>query len=336
MREEGPLSRPDLAERLGVSAVTVANIARELVDAGFLREVGMARPRSRGRKALLLDVAPALGDVLAVDVRLSHVAWRRLNLSGDVVASGRFTVPDTPARLVRELVEAGGPLRGDPSTQSPPLHLAIAVPATVSPDGGVRYWGTPRFLHGCRLARMVEGAWPSVGVTVMNDINLAALAELRHGVGADWSRFVYIGVRATGIGMGLVLDGELYTGARGRAGEIGSLRMVPGEARLDGMFTNNSDEALSQLAQVLSVTFAVLDLDGVVLHSEIGRGFGWFEELARQLAALVPFQVPVVASRLGDEAVLHGAAVVALDAAWEGLVRLLDGAGVSPTGTERP
>ena len=63
-----------------------------------------------------------------------------------------------------------------------------------------------------------------------NDINLAALGEQAHGVGKGVANFVFVSI-GTGIGMGIVIDGQLYRGARGAAGEIGFLPL--GEAELD-------------------------------------------------------------------------------------------------------
>ncbi len=156
-------------------------------------------------------------------------------------------------------------------------------------------------------------------MTTVNDVNLAATGEGRSGAARAWSRFVFMGVRTTGVGMGLVLDGRLYRGANGRAGEIGNLRLSGDGTPLDARFSRISPQALGELAKVLAVTFAVLDLDGVIVYSEVDGGVDWFDDLAQQLAALVPFPIQMKPSELHDDAVLTGATLVALDALWQRL-----------------
>jgi biotin operon repressor len=315
VRELGPVSRPELARHLGLSAVTVASIARRLVADGVLVETG-TRGQRVGRKAVVLDVAPTAGAAFVADVRLEDVRWRRLGLRGNVLAQGEFRLPPDADGLVERLAEvvtAGTVQRG-------PLEVVVAVPATVRADGTVCCWDRPGMLHAVhlpdRLALHLGKRVAPTHVHVVNDVNLAAIGEHRAGAALSWSRFAFIGVRATGIGMGLVLDGHLYEGANGRAGEIGNLRLGGDGTPLDERFARISAQALAELAKVLAVTFAVLDLDGVVVHSETERGDDWFSDLAEQLRVLVPFAIQLVPGALSDDAVLHGAGLVALDALW--------------------
>jgi biotin operon repressor len=311
VRDLGPASRPELARHLGLSAVTVASIAQHLVNSGLLIEAG-TRGQRVGRKAIVLDIAPDAGWAFVADVRHDDVRWRLLGLRGEVLDGGTFVLPPDPASLASQIAD----LAGSSARSRGPLEVVVAVPATVQEEGTVRYWGRPGMLHGARLADLITARLDHAHVLSVNDLNLAAIGEYRRGAARAWSRSVFIGVRATGIGMGLVLDGRLYQGANGRAGEIGNLRLSGDGTPLDVRFTRISPDALAELAKVLAVTFAVLDLDGVVVHSEIEQGFDWFGELEEQLRALVPFAIALAPSELQDDAVLEGAALVALDALW--------------------
>lgn len=316
LRDLGPRSRPELARHLGLSAVTIASIAQGLVEAGALIEAG-TRGNGVGRRAVVLDVAPDAGAAFVADVQLDAVRWQRVGPRGDVRAGGTFALPGS----VEALVDALAAVAADGAPRGAPLEAVVAVPATVQDDGTVRYWGPPGMLHGARLGEALEARLPGSHAVAVNDVNLAAIGEHRRGAARDWSRFVFIGVRATGVGMGLVLDGHLYQGANGRAGEIGNLRLSGDGRPLDTRFTHNAPEALAELAKVLAVTFAVLDLDGVVVHAEIDRGHGWFTDVDAQLQALVPFPIRLLPSALQDDAVLEGAALVALDALWPRLAQ---------------
>jgi predicted NBD/HSP70 family sugar kinase len=313
LRELGPASRPELARHLGLSAVTIASIAHDLVRAGVLVEAG-TRGQRVGRRAVVLDVASDAGAVFVSDIRLDDVRWRRLGLRGEAVDEGSFAMPPDAESLILRLAAVAKSGSGTGR-----LQVVVGVPATVQADGIVRYWGRPGMLHGVALAERLSDRLDGAAVLTVNDLNLAAVGEQRAGAASAWSRFVYIGVRATGVGMGLVLDRHLYQGANGRAGEIGNLRLSGDGTPLDTRFTRISTEALAELAKVLAVTFAVLDLDGVVVHSEIERGFDWFSVLADHLEALVPFPISLVRSELQDDAVITGAAIVGLDAVWPAL-----------------
>lgn len=318
VRELGPVSRPELARHLDLSSVTVASIARSLVEAGVLLEVG-TRGHGVGRKAAVLDVAPTAGMVLAADVRLDDVVWHVTDLRGAVLEHDCFPMPSDADGLVACLADVASSRLG----QAAKSAIVVAVPATVRANGVVHYYGTPGLLHGVDLAGALAQRVTSTPVVVLNDINAAAIGEHRLGVAREWSRFVFIGIRRTGIGMGIVIDGHLYQGAHGRAGEIGNLRIGSDGMPLDTHFVRLSPEALDELAKVLAVTFAVLDLDGVVVHSEIERGYDWFSDLDAHLGALVPFRIRTTHSALEDDAVLQGAALVGLDSLWP---RLAEGA----------
>lgn len=109
--------------------------------------------------------------------------------------------------------------------ENPPL-VAIGVPGTVDPATGVVHLAAN--LTGWRevaLRRLLEERTGG-RCLVENDANLAALAEQRHGAGRGVANFAYITV-STGIGAGLVLNGHLYRGSKGSAGEFGHMVAIP-------------------------------------------------------------------------------------------------------------
>jgi predicted NBD/HSP70 family sugar kinase len=102
------------------------------------------------------------------------------------------------------------------------LRAAIAdISGLVEMAPNLPGWGR----HG-----IVEAVRAELGtnVTFENDVNLAALGERAYGPGRDVESFIYFWV-GTGVGIGIVLEGRLYRGARGAAGEIGYLPIGPGD-----------------------------------------------------------------------------------------------------------
>lgn len=122
--------------------------------------------------------------------------------------------------LVRTVVAA------EPAARLDRLVLAIGAPGPVDSGAGV-VEGAPN-LPGWRRVPMRDKLERALGCRclVEHDANLGALAEHRRGAGRGTSDFVYVTV-STGIGAGLILDGHLYRGYQGSAGEFGHVIVVP-------------------------------------------------------------------------------------------------------------
>ncbi|RME43929.1 MAG: ROK family protein [Chloroflexi bacterium] len=101
--------------------------------------------------------------------------------------------------------------------------LALGVPGTVQHKDGIVTWAPALGWTDLSLASMLTDRY-ALPALVENDVNLAALAEHRHGAGQGTRNMVCVLV-GTNIGGGLILNGELYRGFHGVAGEIGM--MIP-------------------------------------------------------------------------------------------------------------
>jgi predicted NBD/HSP70 family sugar kinase len=225
----GPVSRPQLAEATGLSKPTISLALVNLERCGLVRHVGQ-RTGNSGRAALLYEMRPEAGWVVGVDVGRSWLRVALANLAGEVVLRRQER---SQSRDAKKLVAQIGS-----------VVSALAVEAGLSPDE-VTYTviGSPGVVDersgAMRLAANLSG-WSGPGVldalrerlgpalAVENDINLAALGEQAHGLGKGVSNFVFVSV-GTGIGMGIIIDGQLHRGARGAAGEIGFLPLGESE-----------------------------------------------------------------------------------------------------------
>ena len=223
LRAAGPSSRPDLARIAGLSKPTVSQALANLETAGLVRPVGRASP-SLGRTAMLYEVDPTAGYVVGIDIGRAWIRVAAADLAGEIVARrdernrarGQAVLVKAVGEVAHDVVGAAG------ITWRKVAHTVVGGPGVFDPDGDrLRHapnlpgWSRPGVMSSLR-----EALPPTV--TLDNDANLAAVGERTYGSGRDARTFVYVSV-GTGIGMGVIIDGELYRGAHGAAGEVGYL-----------------------------------------------------------------------------------------------------------------
>nr|WP_239119219.1 ROK family protein [Planotetraspora thailandica] len=235
----GRVSRPELAQATGLSKPTISVALADLERAKLVRPVGL-RTGNAGRAALLYEVRPQAGWVLAVDIGRAYVRLALADLVGEIVArrdepsraESYDEVLSQLSKIAGELTAEAGIARGDITLSvfgTPGIHDKETGVLRLAPN--LPGWEQPGAAE--RLADVTGSPY-----VVENDVDLAALGEGAYGLGQGISHFVYVSI-GTGIGMGVVIDGKLYRGSRGAAGEISYLPVGGGDplaGRGRGMF----------------------------------------------------------------------------------------------------
>lgn len=225
-----PVSRVWIAEVTGLSKPTVNTLVDELLAGGLLREAGI-RTGSIGRPASLVQVNPDAGMVLALAFDGDGLGAVVADITGEQRGAAHVPLP-APGRLVSAaaalvdevLLECG-------ITAEAVRAVSVSAPGIGEPGSDRRALAqnVPGLDDGA-LQRMLTERFDAQ-VSFENDVNLAAIGEHRHGIAAGARDFVFLLVD-TGVGMGLMLNGELLRGSRGAAGEAGYLPI--GTERLIG------------------------------------------------------------------------------------------------------
>ncbi len=219
----GPATRPDLARAAGLSQPTVIAALDDLERAGLALSSGSpAKPL--GRPAKVYEADARAGSVAGIDIgrdwlHLSVTDLAGRNLADLDVRNSAKTAAGLVELAAHSLAELTDKARIRPDEVT---HTVIGSPGVLDPRrGGVRYAANLPGWHRAGLAHaLTEKLGPSLSID--NDANLAALAELNYGAARGVRDFVYVTV-GTGVGIGLVLDGRVYRGFTGAAGEIGYL-----------------------------------------------------------------------------------------------------------------
>ncbi|MER7563215.1 ROK family protein [Streptomyces sp. NPDC097941] len=242
VRSGRAVTRGALQQATGLSRATVGQRLDRLFRAGWLRE-GAGGPVDSplgGRPSITLEFDDAHAVVLAADLETRHARAAVLSLTGEIFAehSGTLAIEDGPdavlgelGRWFAELVEKAG------HRAEEVCGIGLAVPGPVDRESGRVV--QPPIMPGWdgydirgRLAGAFSehtGAGP-LPVLVDNDANLMAYGEQRTAY-PDCSAFVLVKV-STGIGAGVVVDGSLYRGIDGGAGDLGHIRVPAGAEAL--------------------------------------------------------------------------------------------------------
>ena len=231
IHRRGPLSRAQVARVSGLSKPTVSLALSGLLEAQLVREVGRSRG-DRGPSALLYELNPTAGWVVGIDVGRNWVRAAIADIAGHVVARRDERARVSSARsLIGQIGSIAHRLAGEAGVDwSQVTHAALGSPGVFDPVHG--YVAMAPNLPGWGRHGLVEAVREQLGtnVTFENDVNLAALAERAHGLGRNLANFAFLSV-GTGIGLALVIDGQLRRGAHGAAGEIAYLPIGPADPR---------------------------------------------------------------------------------------------------------
>ncbi|MEV6738837.1 ROK family protein [Streptomyces sp. NPDC051104] len=227
-------TRAVLTIELGVTRATAGAVAAELEALGLIRVDAHpgAAAGTQGRPSHRLEIAEDGPVALAAQVHADGFRAALVGLGGRIVATapGCETVDADPAKVLGSVVEAGAELLRETGRRC--VGAGLAVPSAVAEPEGLAL--NPLHLAwpaGAPVREIFAERVRAAGITgpafAANDINLAALAEHRHGAGRGSRDLLCVATGHRGVGGALVLDGRLHTGSSGLALEVGHLTVNP-------------------------------------------------------------------------------------------------------------
>jgi glucokinase-like ROK family protein len=217
-------SRVEIARRMGLTRAAVTAIVNDLMQTGIIREAGGINVHS-GRPPVVLEIDPTRGFVVGIDFGATHLTILIADLGAHILEEAEIPINindgptaciDQADHLLRELLVKAGRELTDINA------IGVGVPGPIVSDAGMVLAppimpGWDRFPIRDTLVKM----W-GCPVSLSNDSELGALGEWAAGAGRGEQNLAYIKI-GTGIGAGLLLEGQIYRGVTGSAGEIGHL-----------------------------------------------------------------------------------------------------------------
>ncbi|MBB5633275.1 putative NBD/HSP70 family sugar kinase [Cryobacterium mesophilum] len=220
IKKHGGLTQVELAGVTGLSPATVSNIVKELSAGKVLHTTPTTQS---GRRAQYVTLAHALGLVAGVHFSTRHMRIALADVAHTVVAEHHLPLAKdhrADNELDRTTLLIADMLDNLKASMNEVLAVGIAIPAPMDrKTGTIAHSGILRGWDGIPVAEVMKRRLKRP-VFVDNSANLGAFAELRIGAARGKSDAVYIDV-GDGIGAGLVINGQVYRGFNGSAGEFG-------------------------------------------------------------------------------------------------------------------
>jgi glucokinase-like ROK family protein len=223
-----PVSRTYLVDVSGLNKSTIGSLLAQLQSWGFVKETGKSDPRP-GRPGTLIDVNSDAGRLIGVEIGVgfisvivtnlkTQVIWRQKVETDSQVPLSQTQILEQAERLVHEAIQTA-------ASDHYLFGIGVSIPALIDHTSGTVLFAPNLKWSNVPLRQMWRERF-GVPVMVENDANAAALGEQLIGVAKQVDNFVHLSA-GEGLGGGLVIDGKLYGGAGGFAGEVGHMTLEP-------------------------------------------------------------------------------------------------------------
>ena len=223
VRERGPISRAEIAHETALQRSTVSLIVEELKVNRLIEEV--SGESTGGRPPILLSLRTADAVSIGVDIGTTRTIVATSDLAGRVLEQEKFETDPDSNQTTKRIIDCVRKLIG--RNEGTIEGIGVSLPGLVDPDGRELY--VPHFKwRNLPLAKELNAA-TGLPVTMDNDANAAAQAELWFGRPEirEVRDFILVLVE-DGVGTGIVLDGQVYRGEGGAAGEFGHMTIGQG------------------------------------------------------------------------------------------------------------
>ena len=229
-----PVSRAHLVQVSGLNKSTVGSILAQLQSWGLVKDSGMSEPRP-GRPGTLIDMNPEAGRLIGAEIGVGFVSAVVTDLKAGVLWRHKIetfedgempTTLQDQARVLKkteDLVHEA--IQQATAGETRLFGIGLGVPGLVDHATGTLLFAPNLKWSNVPLRDMWQKCF-GVPVVVENEANAAALGEWMLGVGRQVDNFVYLSA-GVGLGGGLMINGKLYGGRGGFAGEVGHMTLDP-------------------------------------------------------------------------------------------------------------
>ncbi len=217
---QNPISRANLSKQLHLTKATISAIVQELIDQELVEEIGSA-DTSKGRKPILLRFNQQCGHIISMDIALDKISAMISDLKGEncIVKEYKLEQNFITIEQISSIVQQT--LNNIPPSTYGVVGICMGIHGVVN-NNIIQF--TPYYtIESKKLAEALTERF-HIPVFVENEANLCAIGEYAYHY--TKKNLIYINIHS-GIGMGILMDGILFRGKDGYAGEIGHTILFP-------------------------------------------------------------------------------------------------------------
>ena len=228
LRLQAPISRAELATTTKLNRSTVSNIINKLIDEGLVLELETMEPKI-GRPGIALALKPEAGAVVGMEIGVGFISVILTDFVANVL--WREWIEISPSKPQIEIISEAEKLIDQALAVAQEknlrlLGIGLGVPGLVNTRKGELLFAPNLGWKNVPLRLMWNQRF-HLPLYVENEANLAALGEYYFGVGREVDNLIYLS-SGVGLGGGLIINGKLFKGGFGLAGEIGHIQRDPG------------------------------------------------------------------------------------------------------------
>lgn len=221
IEKKAPISRAQISKDTGLNKATVSSMVSELIDESLVSEIGSGQS-SGGRKPVMLYFNNHAGYSIGIDLGVNYILAILTDLSGNVVLELSETIYKTDVQHVKKKTTTliSTLIEKKPKSPYGVIGIGIGVPGIVDNNGVILFAPNLKWRQ-ISFKEEFEQIF-QIPVIVENEANAGAYGEQLYGAGKDITNLIYISV-GIGIGTGIIINNELFTGSTGISGEMGHL-----------------------------------------------------------------------------------------------------------------
>lgn len=222
----------ELSQSLNSSIPSITALVDELVEEKWISETGFAISR-QGRRPAIYGVNPNKNYVLVLDINTHDTRIAVLNLKNEIVFSqvSDLQLKNNPSFLETLFQLVDNIIEQKVSKSTDIIALGVSIPGLVNKKTGINYTYKSLNSQDVSLGKLIENHY-NLPSFVINDSKATAFGEYHFGLAKGKSHILSVNVD-WGIGLGIVINGEILDGASGFAGELGHIQVNP-----DGVLCN--------------------------------------------------------------------------------------------------
>lgn len=218
---EAPISRADISQKVGLNKGTVSSLVNELLEDQLIYESGPGQS-SGGRRPVILLFNDKAGFSIGIDLGVNYILGVLTDLRGNIIVEVNKKLTVRSYEVVIEILKSviSDLINAAPQSHYGIVGIGIGVPGLVNNDGEILV--APNLgWKNINLREEIENCF-DIPVVIENEANAGAYGEKLYGAGKENDNILYISA-GIGIGIGIILNGELFYGMNGFSGEAGHM-----------------------------------------------------------------------------------------------------------------